>query len=198
MRFDDTFGGRNTLYLIGGCLVLIGMVAFMLLIGVFFVLPIIQPRTAQSTATPATIDTRCRLIPPRALPAYFAPRSDAAFWANLNANESYLIIAGGGGGWYGFIPGVNDVPASYSLNQLRWVNPQANRASLTGNCDRVPLVDSDREPTLAPAPTFPQFPTATPTSNLPVDFDGDGVPDAGDLCPDEPGDAANNGCPPSG
>jgi hypothetical protein len=195
MRLNDTFGGRNLYYLAGGCAVLLGMVALVVFIAVFFVAPVIQPRQNAPTVTPAVIDDRCRLIPARMFPAYFAPRANATFWADLNANEAYFIIARASGGWYGFIPGSSTAPPGYSLNQLRWANPAPNQANLTGNCDRVPLIDPSAEPTIAPVPTFPQFASATPGSN---DLDGDGIPDVSDLCPDEPGDIFNQGCSPSG
>jgi len=47
-----------------------------------------------------------------------------------------------------------------------------------------------------PRPTVIVLPTNTPVPTTPADRDGDGIPDAIDQCPDQPGDVAHNGCPP--
>lgn len=47
-------------------------------------------------------------------------------------------------------------------------------------------------PAFAPPPHPPGPP---PQPEEPLDSDGDGVPDAVDECPNEPGPASNNGCP---
>ncbi len=46
----------------------------------------------------------------------------------------------------------------------------------------------------APAPECPPAPVCPPAP--PPDADHDGIPDAEDACPNQPGDAAHHGCPP--
>lgn len=61
---------------------------------------------------------------------------------------------------------------------------------LAAGCSQNPHVDVSSQPQKSNAGAA----ETTPDPKV-VDGDGDGVPDAADQCPDEPGPAENNGCP---
>lgn len=77
----------------------------------------------------------------------------------------------------------------------------------TATPTETPSPTPTRTPTRTPSPTPTETPTLTPTATDtpqssgdggngdPQDRDGDGVPDAQDQCPDNPGPPSNNGCP---
>ena len=134
------------------------------------------------------------------LRAGFAAGSTPAEWrvgATLCPVRSLSIDAAGGGGLSNgvgapqarFLLGFGWSPASCGSAE-RGPTQFANAAP--------PAAPVARPPPVEPAPPAPEATTIAAILPLPApppDKDGDGIPDAEDACPDQPGPMENHGCP---
>jgi outer membrane protein OmpA-like peptidoglycan-associated protein len=92
-------------------------------------------------------------------------------------------------------PGIGKMPGNPSFRAFAGIS---YRPFPQERAKEQPPVPRQVEPAPAlvcpPAPPAPQCPPPPPPP--PPDSDRDGIPDAEDACPNQPGDAAHKGCPP--